>query len=61
MTDNDVPLLRAEIDKVRFSIPLELELEERIRKKVDATTTEDQMFVIAEEWLHDLEWHLYEG
>ena len=61
MTDNDVPLLRAEIDKVRFSIPLELELEESIRKKVDATTTEDQMIVIAEEWLHDLEWHLYEG
>ena len=61
MTDEDIPLLQAKIDKVRFSIPLELDLEKKIREELNANSTESDMSLLADQWLKELEWHLYEG
>ena len=61
MTDDNIPLLQTKIDHVRFSIPLERELERIVREEVKENSTEADMRSLADQWLQALQWHLFEG
>lgn len=57
MTDEDVPILQAKIDKVRFPCQLENAFGGAIQQR----KIEKESDVLAAEWIRALQWHLYEG
>lgn len=65
LTDEDIPVLQAEIDQVRFSLSCECTWSNYINSELcDAITgkpKDTNIEALAEEWVDELYWHLYEG
>lgn len=65
IADNNISVLEAEIDSVRFQIPIEWETFGSVMYDLLATQPEEltdtNYIALAENLIHELEWHLAEG
>lgn len=61
LVDEDIRIIQESVNKAQFPIPPEESLSDILQHKITANTTAEEIDALADEWLKELEFHLYEG